>query len=199
MTISTVDIQTTRFADQGQSMRACAAMIQALACSSKGFTRAGVTFEKNGLLTHAMHSGQVVAVLSGGFCMQKVLDCIRSNIADHAQHVALHLKPTLDALALPAGHVLRLDMAQNLADILNRGSCRLSAQVHAAAHDAPNQIHADFQFFLGECRLLLLLKAGDRFDAGEVMINEELVAETYSGLAESAVAAVNQAIAGLLG
>ncbi len=199
MSISTVDIHTTRFAEQVQSMRACAAMIQALACSSKGFTRAGVTFEKNGLLTHAMHSGKVVAVLSGGFCMQNVLDCIRSNIADHAQQMALHIKPTLDALALPAGHLLRLDMAQNLADILNRGSCRLSAQVHAAAHDTPNQIHADFQFFLGECRLLLLLKAGDRFDAGEIMINEELVAETYSDLAESAVAAVNQAIARLLG
>lgn len=46
MSTSTVDVQTTRFAHQVQSMRACAAMIQALACGSKGFTRAGVTFEK---------------------------------------------------------------------------------------------------------------------------------------------------------
>lgn len=195
MTASTNQAASALHQHQVQSIRACAAMIQALAIGSKGFTRAGVSFEKMGSVTHAMHSGEIIAVLHGGFCMQNVLNGVRSNIADHAQEMALILRPVLDGLELPAGHTLRLDLAQNLAEILNRGSCRLSAQVHATTKDIPNQYHADFQFVLGECRLLLRVKAGDRFDTGEILVSEEMVAETYSELATKAVAAVNAALA----
>jgi len=176
---------------------ACGAMIKALACADNGFTRAGVTFERDGQLTKAKHSGHTVASFHGRFSMQTVIDCIRSNISDHAQGIAIMLQRALSHLVLPAGHTFRLDLSQNLSDILSRGSCRISAYACGRAEAGQALIFAEFQFALGECRAQVRLKAGDRFGAGDVLIGTEdgdLTAETYAELAALIITRVNSAI-----
>jgi len=181
-----------------RTLAECNAMINALACADKGFTRAGVTFEQTDQqVTLVKHSGHTVAELRGRFGTETVVTLIRKNIAAHARSLVAELNRALTGLVLPAGHTFRLDEQQNVSDIVTRGATTLQGYIGGRVAIDQVQISGEFQFSLIECRAQIRLKAGDRFCEGGSLLGRGdglFGADTYDELANQVVSHVNASI-----
>ncbi|MBK3919922.1 hypothetical protein GFL03_21865 [Pseudomonas stutzeri] len=181
-----------------RTLTECQAMIRALACGDKGFTRAGVTFEQTDhQVTLVKHGGHTVAELQGRFGTETVVALIRRNLAVHARTVVADLNRALTGLSLPVGHTYRLDEGHNVNAILSRGASQLHGYIGGRAAVGQVQISGEFQFSLAECRAHLKLTAGDRFSDGESLLKPgvgQFNGETYAELADQMVSCVNECL-----
>ncbi|MGF6281903.1 hypothetical protein ABH908_000064 [Pseudomonas frederiksbergensis] len=182
------------------AIRTAGAQFEALKCTDKSYSAAGITFVQDGRFTKAKWDGMTVASLVGRFNKDALLATIRSNIADHAHWVGVDIIPVLKAkLALPHGHAFRLDMDPQLTHIRNRGTNKVSGYVggQPSADKQGLQLHAEFQICLQYCKAQLTVAGGDRLNPGANLLidgEETVTAETYPELGEKIAQVFNLAI-----
>ncbi|MHC5194752.1 hypothetical protein ACYSUW_13455 [Pseudomonas frederiksbergensis] len=183
------------------AIRTAGAQFEALKCTDKSYSAAGITFVQDGRFTKAKWDGMTVASFIGRFNKEALLATIRSNIADHAHWVGVDITPVLKAkLVLPKGHAFRMDIEPQLAQIRNRGTNKISGYV--GGQPSPDQqalqLHAEFQISLQSCQAQLVVAGGDRLSRGANLLidgEETVTAETYAELGEKITQAFNLASA----